>query len=112
VAVDSDVEGDTRVKVTMSEQSAADVEVDGVGNGPIAAFCNAMAQIGVDVRVLDYHEHAMSTGGDAQAASYVECEVAGQVLWGVGIDSSIVTSSLKAVVSAVNRAERNKEISA
>jgi 2-isopropylmalate synthase len=54
----------------------------------------------------------MSSGGDAQAASYVECAVAGQMLWGVGIDSSIVTSSLKAVVSAVNRAERNKEISA
>ena len=112
VAVDSDVEGDTRVKVAMSDKTAGEVEVEGVGNGPIAAFCNAMAQVGVDVRVLDYHEHAMSSGGDAQAASYVECAVEGQMLWGVGIDSSIVTSSLKAVVSAVNRAERNKEISA
>jgi len=112
VAVDSDVEGDTRVKVAMSDKTSGDVEVEGIGNGPIAAFCNAMAQVGIDVRVLDYHEHAMSSGGDAQAASYVECAVAGQMLWGVGIDSSIVTSSLKAVVSAVNRAERNKEISA
>jgi 2-isopropylmalate synthase len=112
VAVDSDVEGDTRVKVSMSDKTSGDVEVEGMGNGPIAAFCNAMAQVGVDVRVLDYHEHAMSSGGDAQAASYVECAVEGQMLWGVGIDSSIVTSSLKAVVSAVNRAERNKEISA
>jgi 2-isopropylmalate synthase len=112
VAVDSDVEGDTRVKVSMSDKNSGDVEVEGVGNGPIAAFCNAMAQVGVAVRVLDYHEHAMSSGGDAQAASYVECAVAGQMLWGVGIDSSIVTSSLKAVVSAVNRAERNKELSA
>jgi 2-isopropylmalate synthase len=112
VAVDSDVEGDTKVKVSMSDKSSGDVEVEGLGNGPIAAFCNAMAQVGVDVRVLDYHEHAMSSGGDAQAASYVECAVAGQMLWGVGIDSSIVTSSLKAVVSAVNRAERNKELSA
>jgi 2-isopropylmalate synthase len=112
VAVDSDVEGDTRVKVAMSDKTSGNVEVEGIGNGPIAAFCNAMAQVGVDVRVLDYHEHAMSSGGDAQAASYVECAVAGQMLWGVGIDSSIVTSSLKAVVSAVNRAERNKEISA
>ena len=112
VAVDSDVEGDTKVKVSMSDKSSGEVEVEGVGNGPIAAFCNAMAQVGVDVRVLDYHEHAMSSGGDAQAASYVECAVAGQMLWGVGIDSSIVTSSLKAVVSAVNRAERNKELSA
>jgi 2-isopropylmalate synthase len=112
VAVDSDVEGDTRVKVAMSDKISGEVAVEGVGNGPIAAFCNAMVQVGVDVRVLDYHEHAMSSGGDAQAASYVECAVAGQMLWGVGIDSSIVTSSLKAVVSAVNRAERNKEISA
>jgi 2-isopropylmalate synthase len=112
VAVDSDVEGDTRVKVAMSDKVSGDVHIEGVGNGPIAAFCNAMAQVGVDVRVLDYHEHAMSSGGDAQAASYVECAVEGQMLWGVGIDSSIVTSSLKAVVSAVNRAERNKEISA
>ena len=112
VAVDSDVEGDTRVKVAMSDKTFGDVEVEGIGNGPIAAFCDAMAQVGVDVRVLDYHEHAMSSGGDAQAASYVECAVAGQMLWGVGIDSSIVTSSLKAVVSAVNRAERNKELSA
>ncbi len=112
VAVDSDVEGDTRVKVAMSDKTSGDAEVEGVGNGPIAAFCNAMAQVGVDVRVLDYHEHAMSSGGDAQAASYVECAVEGQMLWGVGIDSSIVTSSLKAVVSAVNRAQRNKEISA
>jgi 2-isopropylmalate synthase len=112
VAVDSDVEGDTRVKVSMSDKTSGDVEIEGEGNGPIAAFCNAMAQVGVDVRVLDYHEHAMSSGGDAQAASYVECAVAGQMLWGVGIDSSIVTSSLKAVVSAVNRAERNKELSA
>jgi 2-isopropylmalate synthase len=112
VAVDSDVEGDTRVKVAMSDKTSGDVEVEGIGNGPIAAFCNAMAQVDVDVRVLDYHEHAMSSGGDAQAASYVECAVAGQMLWGVGIDSSIVTSSLKAVVSAVNRAERNKELSA
>jgi 2-isopropylmalate synthase len=109
VAVDSDVEGDTRVKVVMSDKTTGDIEVDGMGNGPIAAFCDAMAQVGVDVRVLDYHEHAMSSGGDAQAASYVECTVEGQVLWGVGIDSSIVTSSLKAVVSAVNRAQRNQE---
>jgi 2-isopropylmalate synthase len=66
-----------------------------------------LAELGVDVRVLDYAEHAMSAGGDATAASYVECAVDGRVLWGVGIDPSIVTSSLKAVVSAVNRAERD-----
>ena len=103
VAVDSDVDGDTRVRVALSDTTTGDVEISGTGNGPIAAFCNAMAQVGVDVRVLDYHEHAMSSGGDAQAAAYLECVVNGTTLFGVGIDSSIVTSSLKAVVSAVNR---------
>ena len=106
VAVDSDVEGDTKVKVTMGDTSteSGTVDIEGTGNGPIAAFANAMSHVGVDVRVLDYHEHAMSSGGDAQAAAYLECAVDGRMLWGVGIDSSIVTASLKAVVSAVNRA--------
>ena len=108
LAVDSDVDGDTKVRVVLSDTSVAsgEVELEGTGNGPIAAFCNAMANTGVDVRVLDYHEHAMSSGGDAQAAAYLECAVNGTMLWGVGIDSSIVTASLKAVVSAVNRALR------
>jgi 2-isopropylmalate synthase len=106
VAVDSDVEGDTKVRVSMEDTASktGSIEVEGLGNGPIAAFGNAMSQVGVDVKVLDYHEHAMSSGGDAQAAAYLECTVNGKTLWGVGIDSSIVTSSLKAVVSAVNRA--------
>ncbi len=81
-------------------------EVEGVGNGPISAFCDALARIGVQVRVLDYAEHAMSAGTDAKAASYIECEIAGRTLWGVGIDSNTTTASLKAVISAVNRAGR------
>jgi 2-isopropylmalate synthase len=56
--------------------------------------------------VLDYSEHALSAGGDALAAAYVECQVDGRTLWGVGIDADISTASLKAVVSAVNRALR------
>jgi 2-isopropylmalate synthase len=79
-------------------------ELDGKGNGPIAAFVDALASVGHDVRVLDYHEHALSSGGDASAAAYLECAVGDRVLWGVGIDPNIVTASLKAVVSAVNRA--------
>jgi 2-isopropylmalate synthase len=78
-------------------------ELDGHGNGPIAAFVDALSTIGYDVRVLDYAEHAMSAGGDAKAAAYLECAVDGQVLWGVGVDANIVTASLKAVISAVNR---------
>jgi 2-isopropylmalate synthase len=77
--------------------------LNGEGNGPIAAFCSALTTVGYDVRVLDYHEHALSAGGDATAAAYVECEVDGTVVWGVGVDANIVTASLKAVVSAVNR---------
>lgn len=83
-------------------------ELTGEGNGPIAAFVDAIAEVGLDVRVLDYAEHALSAGGDAIAAAYVECAVSSEagdrVLWGVGLDANIVTASLKAVISAVNRA--------
>ncbi|QKW19506.1 2-isopropylmalate synthase [Kitasatospora sp. NA04385] len=80
------------------------VTLTGTGNGPVSAFVSALASIGVDVRVLDYAEHALSEGGDAQAAAYVECAVGDKVLWGVGVDSNTVLASLKALVSAVNRA--------
>ncbi|MDR1634739.1 MAG: 2-isopropylmalate synthase [Bifidobacteriaceae bacterium] len=80
--------------------------LSGTGNGPIDAFIAALNQFGVDVAVLDYSEHALSGGGDAAAAAYVECEVEGQTLWGVGIDPSITTASLKAIISAINRALR------
>ncbi|MFB8008123.1 2-isopropylmalate synthase [Nocardia sp. NPDC056000] len=108
-----------RQKVTASELDGgvdhieAVVKVDGVeqaisgeGNGPLAAFVDALATIGYDVRVLDYSEHAMSSGDDAQAAAYVECAIGDKVTWGVGIATSITTASLRAVVSAVNRAAR------
>jgi len=78
-------------------------QIEGAGNGPISAFCDALGSIGVEVRVLDYTEHALSAGSDAQAAAFVECEVGEQVLWGVGIDTNTVTASLKAVLSAINR---------
>jgi 2-isopropylmalate synthase len=80
----------------------------GQGNGPIDAFVGALAEAGFDVRVLDYAEHAMSSGGDARAAAYVECAIGGEVVWGVGIDPNIVTASLRAVVSAVNRSARHR----
>src|SRR5690625_338594 len=80
--------------------------VQSSGNGPIAAFTEALSQFGVEVAVLDYAEHALSEGGDATAAAYVECEVGGEVIWGVGIDPSITSASFKAITSAVNRAVR------
>jgi 2-isopropylmalate synthase len=81
--------------------------VTGEGNGPVSAFVDAISTLDHHVRVLDYTEHALSAGGDALAAAYVECEV-GQgedsvVVWGVGMDANIVTASLKAVTSAINR---------
>jgi 2-isopropylmalate synthase len=81
-------------------------EVEGSGNGPISAFCDALASVGVRVKVLDYAEHALTAGTDAQAAAYVECEVGDEVLWGVGIDANTVTASMRAVLSAVNRTRR------
>ena len=77
----------------------------GEGNGPVDAFVDGMRQAGADIRVLDYSEHALSSGGDALAAAYVECDIAGEVVWGVGIHANIVMASLRAVVSAANRAE-------
>jgi 2-isopropylmalate synthase len=76
----------------------------GTGNGPIAAFVHALSTLDLDVRVLDYHEHATGAGEEAQAASYLELAVSGRVLWGCGVHPSIVTSSLRAIVSGVNRA--------
>src|SRR3954470_22070369 len=80
-------------------------EIEGSGNGPIAAFVHALGEsLGIAVRVREYHEHAMSTGEDATAAAYVEADVDDEVVWGVGIHPSIVTASLRAVVNSVNRA--------
>ncbi len=106
VKQDSAVDGETSIDAVIID-NGTEVSLTGTGNGPIAAFCDALSKHGVDVRVLDYAEHAMSAGGDAKAASYLECAVDGTVLWGVGIDPSITTSSLKAIISAVNRAVRN-----
>jgi 2-isopropylmalate synthase len=86
-------------------------QIEGAGNGPISAFCDGLARAGIAVRVLDYSEHALTAGSDAQAAAYVECEVdvrgnGPRALWGVGVDANTVTASLKAVVSAINRVMR------
>ena len=102
VTQDSAVDGDTTLNAEIKD-TANQVSLRGIGNGPIAAFVAALQTHGVEVRVLDYQEHAMSAGGDAQAAAFLECQVGEKILWGVGIDPSIVTASLKAIISAVNR---------
>jgi 2-isopropylmalate synthase len=99
------VEGKHVLSAEVSADGRAQ-QVEGVGNGPISAFCDALATMGISARVLDYNEHALTAGTDAQAAAYVECEIGGQVFWGVGIDTNTVTASMRAVLSAVNRSRR------
>ncbi|WP_438821369.1 2-isopropylmalate synthase [Demequina capsici] len=82
------------------------VTIEGSGNGPLDAFVAALGTRGVKVEVLDYAEHALTAGGDASAASYVECHIGDEIFWGVGIDPSITTATLKAIISAVNRQAR------
>jgi len=103
---DSTVEGADTISVRLTD-NGQEITIDGIGNGPIAAFVSALSTLDVDVRVLDYAEHALSSGGDATAAAYVECTLGDRVLWGVGLDANIVIASLKAVISAVNRSERD-----
>jgi 2-isopropylmalate synthase len=104
-------EGTERITATV-RAFGVEHAVAGVGNGPIAAFCQALSPIdlglgGVGVRVLDYAEHALTAGRDAEAAAYLEIEIGDRVLWGVGVSESIVRASLRAVMSAMNRAARD-----
>ncbi|MDI2032395.1 2-isopropylmalate synthase [Saccharopolyspora sp. TS4A08] len=81
-------------------------QITGRGNGPVSAFVDALTTVGYDIRVLDYHQHALTAGDDARAAAYLECAVGDDVFWGVGVDTSTIAAMLQAVVSAANRASR------
>ncbi|MGN7950402.1 2-isopropylmalate synthase [Microbacterium sp. 22215] len=104
----SDMSGDVVLDVTLRDDDQQ-VAVAGNGNGPIAAFIEVLRAQGFDITLYDYVEHALSAGGDAQAAAYVELQVGDQRLWGVGIDGDISTASLKAIVSGVNRSIRTRQ---
>jgi 2-isopropylmalate synthase len=106
----SDMSGDVHLDVTLRDGDAAQ-PASAVGNGPVAAFLEIIRSQGFDVTLYDYVEHALSSGGDAQAAAYIELQVDDQRLWGVGIDNDISTASLKAIVSGVNRAIRTRQTS-
>ncbi|WP_406348700.1 2-isopropylmalate synthase [Streptomyces sp. NBC_00144] len=100
---------DTDGRDTLTVEAVVDgveTALSGTGNGPISAFFAALSETGVDARLLDYQEHTMSEGASALAASYIECAIDGKVMWGIGIDANTTRASLKAVVSAVNRAAR------
>ena len=102
----AEVDGGTDTITVVVKVDGVEREIVGTGNGPLAAFVDAISAVGFNVSVLDYSEHAMSSGEEAQAAAYVEASVDGKTVWGVGIATSITTASLRAVVSAVNRAAR------
>jgi len=101
----SDLAGEVALEVDLRIGENV-IPTTATGNGPIAAFLKVMADQDIEVQLYDYVEHALSASGDALAAAYVELNVNGVRLWGVGIDADISTASLKAVVSAVNRAVR------
>lgn len=101
----TDTDGVDTLKVEATVDGV-DTVLTGSGNGPISAFFDALQSVGIDVRLLDYQEHTMSEGASAQAASYIECAIDDKILWGIGIDANTTRASLKAVVSAVNRATR------
>ena len=107
-ATQSELGGAVALQVRMRDGDD-EKEFSGEGNGPIAAFLDILSRDGVDIRLFDYVEHTMGASGDAKAAAYVELEVNGKTLWGVGIDPDISTASLKAIVSAVNRALRMEQ---
>ncbi|OZD30930.1 2-isopropylmalate synthase [Rhodococcus sp. 06-1477-1B] len=104
----SDMSGDVHLDVSLRDGETSH-PASAVGNGPVAAFLEIVRSQGFDVTLYDYVEHALSSGGDAQAAAYVELQVDDQRLWGVGIDGDISTASLKAIVSGVNRAIRTRQ---
>ena len=104
--IGSEIDGGIDVIEATVKLDGVETEIRGEGNGPLAAFVNALGTVGIAVHVLDYSEHAMSAGEEAAAAAYVEASVDGRTVWGVGIATSITTASLRAVVSAVNRAAK------
>ncbi|MFF3027783.1 2-isopropylmalate synthase [Microbacterium sp. NPDC057944] len=103
----SDMSGEVVLDVVLRDDEQ-ELAISGNGNGPVAAFVEVLRAQGFDITVYDYVEHALSAGGDAQAAAYVELQVGDQRLWGVGIDGDISTASLKAIVSGVNRSIRTR----
>jgi len=103
---ESEMDGVVNLSVVLRD-GAQEIAVTGTGNGPISAFIDVLSKQGVSVKVNDYLEHTLSASGDALAAAYTELVVDGKVLWGVGIDGDIAIASIKALISAVNRAVRS-----
>jgi len=92
------------------EVDGRNYKVEGTGTGPIDAFVSGLdAATGHAIRVLDYHEHAIGAGANAQAVAYLELRVNGQTLFGIGMDGNIVSASLKAIVSGLQRSTAGQD---
>src|SRR5699024_5378778 len=105
VRQESTGDGADRITVTLVVDGE-EHEVTGIGNGPLDGFVKALSEHQIEVRILDYAEHALTEGDDSLAASYIECEIGDRIFWGVGIDGSITRASLEAIISALNREYR------
>ncbi len=93
----------------MIKLDGAEQTIAGQGNGPIAAYVDALRKtLGIDLEIVDYREHALSKGSDAKAIAYVEANIGGKTLFGCGLDPNIVSASLRAVTSVANRHLRTK----
>jgi 2-isopropylmalate synthase len=90
--------------VLSINDNGENVSISGSGNGPIDSFINAMANyLKLNIKVSDYHQHAISSGSDASAAAYIELDVNKNTVWGIGIDSNTVIASFKAIISGLNK---------
>jgi 2-isopropylmalate synthase len=95
--------GGHRVEATAVRADGTVIPVAGTGNGPLSALTVALAKAGIGFEVVDYSEHAVSEGADAAAVCYIRSRVEGREVWGVGMDTSVLTAMVRAAVSAVNR---------
>ncbi|MDN6147583.1 MAG: 2-isopropylmalate synthase [Yaniella sp.] len=102
-------QGEFSMEVQMDRKGET-ITRSATGNGPISALVAMYNQAGIDIRVLDYAEHALTEGGEAMAAAYVEAAIGERILWGIGLDYNTSTASLQAVTSAVNRYLRDEEV--
>ena len=106
INIDSADTGATTLRVSLNVEGRT-YNRTGTGTGPVDALQNVLSAEGVDIRVMDYSEHTLSSSSAANAACYIEAAVDTRVLWGIGIDSSTTRAALKAMISAVNRALRD-----
>ena len=96
--------GSHHAAVVLASAGGDRARVTGSGNGPLSALTAALAGAGIRMEVLDYAQQAVESGADSAAACYIKCRIEGREVWGVGLDTSVLTATVRAAMSAVNRA--------